>query len=194
MMSSSKQTTLAGFFGKPKTGPAPPRPATAQSTVPPKPPAKPLSASRLQEHAPPSSSPASTSALKTPSSQLGSSPQRQHGTRRQRSGSPLKQSITVDELSSNDDLSPPPEISPAGNGLQARKPDAGKDTDLAEENADAGPSRRAKRKVVYAESQSGSSDDDEPLAARGKGMPPLSHQEGLRSTDQSTQAAGHARA
>jgi hypothetical protein len=157
MQDRTKQTTLAGFFGKPKAGAAPPRPASALSKIPPTPVSQPPpSRSSNSQNGPNSQSPASTSTLKTPSSFV-ESPQAQKEKERKRAGSPLKQSFTIEDEGS---LSPPPV-----------------DVDMKEEVEDAevgsmeavGEGRRAKRKVVYAESGGSDSEDDVPLHRGSQG-------------------------
>lgn len=154
MQDRTKQTTLAGFFGKPKAGAAPPRPASSLSKLPPTekphpPSSKPADSS---QSGPSSQSPASTSTLKTPSSFV-ESPQAQKEKERKRAGSPLKQSFTIEDEGS---LSPPPV-----------------DVEMKEEVEDSmevvGEGRRAKRKVVYAESGGSDSEDDVPLQRGSKG-------------------------
>lgn len=177
MDDSARQTTLAGFFGKPKTGPAPPsRPTSAASQAAPKTNPPKTEALSAPSRPPASSSPASSQALKTPSSALGSSPNVANGDRRRRAGSPLKQSHVIDdEDDSADDLSPPPEVPVLDIRKdkivkQARQESQEDEQDSMDVDPEAGPSRRAKRKVVYAESNSGSSDDDDvPLKASSKG-------------------------
>lgn len=99
-MSREKQSTLLGFFGKPKSGPAPPRPSSAakgSSTV--------------------ASSPVST-ALKTPSSVPNSSPAVASSSQmRQPQQSPIlstraasRLKVTAIEDESDEALSPPPTI------------------------------------------------------------------------------------
>jgi hypothetical protein len=140
MQDRTKQTTLAGFFGKPKAGAAPPRPASASSKIPPTPVSQPPpSRPSNSQNGPSSQSPASTSTLKTPSS-IVESPQAQKEKERKRAGSPLKQSFTIEDEGS---LSPPPVV--------------------------VGEGRRAKRKVVYAESGGSDSEDDVPLQRGSKG-------------------------
>jgi len=157
MQDRTKQTTLAGFFGKPKAGAVPARPASASSKLPPTPiPQPPPSRPSNSQSAPSSQSPASTSTLKTPSSFV-ESPQAQKEKERKRAGSPLKQSFTIDDDGS---LSPPPV-----------------DVEMKEEVEEAegesveavGEGRRAKRKVVYAESGGSDSEDDVPLQRGSKG-------------------------
>lgn len=169
-MDSSKQTTLAGFFGKPKAGPAPPsRPSSAASQTPaPRNGVKPLAASATQKSAPAPSSPASTSVLKAPSSLPKSSPVPNTDDRTKRAGSPLKQSFTVEDAESEDELSPPPDIIPTTTSRGAKvlstsdtqEENESMEVDPESQSSEAGPSRRRKRKVVYAESNSGSSDDE----------------------------------
>jgi hypothetical protein len=160
MQDRTKQTTLAGFFGKPKAGAAPSRPASSLSKLPPTekphpPSSRPTDSSQI---GPSSQSPASTSTLKTPSSFV-ESPQAQKEKERKRAGSPLKQSFTIDD-EDDGSLSPPPV-----------------DVEMKEEVEDAegesvevvGEGRRAKRKVVYAESGGSDSEDDVPLQRGSKG-------------------------
>ena len=153
MQDRTKQTTLAGFFGKPKAGAAPPRPASASSKLPPQPP--PSRPSNSQS-GPSSQSPASSSTLKTPSSFV-ESPQAQKEKERKRAGSPLKQSFTIEDEGS---LSPPPV-------------DVEMKEEVEEPEAESlevvGEGRRAKRKVVYAESGGSDSEDDVPLQRGSKG-------------------------
>jgi len=157
MQDRTKQTTLAGFFGKPKAGAAPPRPASASSKIPPTPVSQPPpSRASNSQSGPNSQSPASTSALKTPSS-LVESPQAQKEKERKRAGSPLKESFTIEDEGS---LSPPPV-------------DVEMKEDVAEAEGESmevvGGGRRAKRKVVYAESGGSDSEDDVPLQRGSKG-------------------------
>ncbi|ORX33554.1 hypothetical protein BD324DRAFT_214492 [Kockovaella imperatae] len=102
-----RQSTLLGFFGKPKPGPAAPsssaRPLSNKDV--------PVPASAPVAAGPSTSSPAST-ALRTPSSALGSSPSTVIARSRVRSTSPLKNVMNHDDDLS-DDLTPPP--------LEARK-------------------------------------------------------------------------
>ena len=169
-MSSQKQTTLAGFFGKPKAGPAPSRPSSAASqTAAVRNTAKPLATSTTQKSAPPSSSPASSAVLKTPSSLPASSPVNTDGDRKKRAGSPLKQSYTLDDKDSEDELSPPPDIPATSHKSKSEKlVEQDEDDESMEVDSKAGSSRRRKRKVVYAESNSESS-DDETLVVSSKG-------------------------
>jgi hypothetical protein len=153
MQDRTKQTTLAGFFGKPKAGAALPRPASASSKLPPTPVSQPPpSRPSNSQSGPNSQSPASTSTLKTPSSFV-ESPQAQKEKERKRAGSPLKQSFTIEDEGS---LSPPPV-----------------DVEMKEEVEESmevvGEGRRAKRKVVYAESGGSDSEDDVPLQRGSKG-------------------------
>lgn len=171
-MSSTKQTTLAGFFGKPKAGPAPPRPSSAASqNAVPRSGVGPLATSTTQKSAPPSSSPVSTSIIKTPSSIPGSSPANINDERKKRAGSPLKQSFTIGNDDSDEELSPPPDIVPTSSKktqVVAKSESQEEEDESMDVDPEAGPSRRRKRKVVYAESNSGSS-DDETLVPSSKG-------------------------
>ena len=111
---STKQTTLGSFFGAPKTGLAPPRPSSTNSTV-----TSPSTQGQIlpkSNQLPPSSSPASTS-LRTPSSLAGSSPAirtnghangNENGSGSRRAGSPLKKAIELEEAGSQEELTPPP--------------------------------------------------------------------------------------
>jgi hypothetical protein len=164
-MDRSKQTTLAGFFGKPKPGAAPPRPPSslsqnASQTQAPPSTTRPVGSTSSQTGLSSTASPTSSTTLKTPSSVVGSSPYPGKEKERKRAGSPLKQSITVDDLDYGS-LSPPPEVTRSSPG---QKEDEKMDVD----NEEAG-TRRAKRKVVYAESGS-DSEDDVPLVRGAKGQ------------------------
>ena len=157
MQDRTKQTTLAGFFGKPKAGAVPARPASASSKLPPTPiPQPPPSRPSNSQSAPSSQSPASTSTLKTPSSFV-ESPQAQKEKERKRAGSPLKQSFTIENDGS---LSPPP--------VDVEMKEEAEDVE--EESMEVvAEGRRAKRKVVYAESGGSDSEDDVPLQRGTKG-------------------------
>jgi hypothetical protein len=157
MQDRTKQTTLAGFFGKPKAGAAPPRPASASSKIPPTPVSQPLpSRSSNSQNGPNYQSPASTSTLKTPSSFV-ESPQAQKEKERKRAGSPLKQSFTIEDDGS---LSPPP--------VDVEMKEEVEKEEMESMEA-VGEGRRAKRKVVYAESGGSDSEDDVPLQRGSKG-------------------------
>jgi hypothetical protein len=159
MQDRTKQTTLAGFFGKPKAGAAPPRPASASSKIPPTPVSQPPpSRPSNSQNGPSSQSPASTSTLKTPSSFV-ESPQAQKEKERKRAGSPLKQSFTIDD-EDDGSLSPPP----VDVEMKEEVDEVG-----GESMEVVGEGRRAKRKVVYAESGDSDSEDDVPLQRGSKG-------------------------
>lgn len=158
MHDRTKQTTLAGFFGKPKAGAAPPRPASSLAKVPPTPASQPPSTrpAASSQNVPSSQSPASSITLKTPSS-LVESPHARQEKERKRAGSPLKQSFTIDDDGS---LSPPP--------VDVEMEDVKEPLSESME-VETGEGRRAKRKVVYAESGESDSDDDVPLQRGVKG-------------------------
>ena len=172
-MGSSKQTTLAGFFGKPKPGAAPSRPSSALSQTPSQtqapPTARPPGQTSSQTRVSSAASPASSSTLKTPSSVVGSSPYPGKEKERKRAGSPLKQSTTVDNFDDGS-LSPPPE---AEVSVRRSSPQEKEDEKMDVDN-EGGGSRRAKRKVVYAESGS-DSEDDVPLVRGAKGKSETEH-------------------
>lgn len=82
----------------------------------------------------------------------------------------MKQSIIINDEESDDGLSPLPEdTSPAKRESETTR---AQEEDIQDESMEtdpeAGPSRRGKRKVSYAESGAESS-DDEPISARPKG-------------------------
>jgi hypothetical protein len=167
MQDRTKQTTLAGFFGKPKAGAAPSRPNSALAKVPPtssSQPATTLKGNSSSQVIPGSQSPASSSNLKTPSSTV-ESPHTLTEKERKRAGSPLKQSITVDDVEDGS-LSPPP----ADVEMEEVKESVDESMDV-----DTGGGRRAKRKVVYAESGGSDSEDDVPLQRAGNGESSLCH-------------------
>ncbi|ORY31917.1 muts domain V-domain-containing protein [Naematelia encephala] len=164
---ASKQSTLASFFGKPKAGPPPsvPRPPPSSSL------AKPTA----------SSSPAS-SQLRTPSSALASSPLNANGrvangvlgNAIKRPGSPMKKSMVLDD--SEDDLSPPPEptrkvtmTEEVGVELDRMDVDVDEDTMVEVLETPVVQPRRAKRKVVYAESDDGDSAEEVMRPKNGNG-------------------------
>jgi DNA mismatch repair protein MSH6 len=170
MPSSQKQTTLAGFFGKPKPGAAPPsRPTSALSQAA-LPTARPLGPSSSQNGVPSISSPASSTTLKTPSSAIDSSPHPRK--ERKRAGSPLKQSITIEDEDGS--LSPPPvESVPADTkGSAPATSSPREDMEVDDEEAE-GSSRRTKRKKVsYIESGSDSDSEDDVPLIRAKAKAP----------------------
>ncbi|WVQ93995.1 hypothetical protein IAU59_001073 [Kwoniella sp. CBS 9459] len=162
---STKQSTLAAFFGAPKAGPRP------SSTKP----------------SQPFSSPAAT-APRNGSSVAGSSPAappvratQGQGQATKRATSPLKASFVASE----DDLTPPPESGPSSaakagsSGMKAEKDLAeDEDVDMDKQSAEDGSpvplGRRAKRKVLYVESDSEASSGEDvrkskPTAGRGRG-------------------------
>ncbi|OCF44263.1 DNA mismatch repair protein MSH6 [Kwoniella heveanensis CBS 569] len=160
---STKQSTLAAFFGAPKAGPRPPTVKASQ----------------------PFSSPA-TAGARNGSSLAGSSPaappvRATQGQATKRASSPAKASYVASE----DDLTPPPESGPSSaakagsNGKNANK-DVIEDEDVdmaAGSDGDGSPvplGRRAKRKVMYVESDSEASSGEDvrkskPTAGRGRG-------------------------
>jgi len=160
MQDRTKQTTLAGFFGKPKAGAAPSRTPSSSAILPPVPrsqPLPPVKGDSSSQTAIEPTSPASSSTLKTPSS-LAESPHPKKEKERKRAGSPLKQSFTIEDDGS---LSP----APVDVDMEDVK-------ESVEDSIEAsGEGRRAKRKVVYAESGGSDSDDDVPLQRGAKGEP-----------------------
>ncbi|WVF66380.1 hypothetical protein IAT40_001120 [Kwoniella sp. CBS 6097] len=162
---STKQSTLASFFGVPKAGPRP------SSTKP----------------SQPFSSPAPAATRNGGSSVAGSSPaappvRATQGQATKRASSPVKAGYVASE----DDLTPPPESGPSSaakagsSGKIAEKAQSVGDEDVKmddEPEEDGSPvplGRRAKRKVMYVESDSEASSGEDvrktkPTAGKGRG-------------------------
>ncbi|WWC85565.1 uncharacterized protein L201_000429 [Kwoniella dendrophila CBS 6074] len=145
---TSKQSTLASFFGAPKPGP---RPASTN----------------------PSSSPALNNGIRRPSSATAgpaSSPvvRTTQGKDLLGKSSPLGGNKKNNFIESEDELTPPPESGPSSSGKKAVIPEEDEDVQMLEDEkeavaADGSPiktGRRVKRKVMYVESDSDGSEED----------------------------------
>ncbi|WWC67072.1 uncharacterized protein I206_100979 [Kwoniella pini CBS 10737] len=145
---ATKQSSLASFFGPPKPGPRPPSTNPASS---------PATSNSVRKAVP--NAPASSPVIRTTQGKdlVGSSP-----------AVGKKQTF----IGSEDELTPPPESGPSsaktnsgGKRVVAEDTDVDMDDEIKEDElaADGSPikmGRRAKRKVMYVESDSGESDED----------------------------------